>query len=68
MVNEKVIITLLVIAILLSVVSTVVSLSAKINADDFNKPINIKVPGGDTEDQAGGIVGITIDKPKGGAA
>ena len=67
MVSEKVIIVLLSIAILLSIVSITVSLSAKIDTSALNKPINVDVPLPErTSDNAVGVVGVTIE-PTGGA-
>ena len=66
MVSEKVVITLLAIAILLSIISIAVSLSAKIDTDAFNKPINVKVPLAEQKnDNSVGVVGITVE-PSGG--
>lgn len=66
MVSEKVIIALLSIAILLSIVSIAISLSAKIDTSAFNKQINVKVPLPEkTSDNAAGVVGINIE-PTGG--
>ena len=66
MVSEKVIIILLVLAILLSIASIAISLSAKINTGALNKPINVNVPlPKQTSDNAVGVVGVTIE-PRGG--
>ncbi|MBI2448690.1 hypothetical protein HYV49_00145 [Candidatus Pacearchaeota archaeon] len=67
MVSEKVIIVLLSIAILLSIVSLAVSLSAKVNTSALDKPINVKVPLPErTSDDAVGVVGITVEPISGG--
>lgn len=62
MVSEKVIIVLLVIAILISIVSIAISLSAKVDSNALNKPINVKVPLPEkTSDSQSGVVGITVE-------
>lgn len=61
------VIVLLAIAILLSIISIAVSLSAKIDTSAFDKPINVNVPLRENPvDNKIGVVGMTIEPTSGG--